>query len=782
MDIESGGNYSCKFQNDSGPIFFQMDIKKSKSGNVSEDEVEKISHQILNSLLDRNGYISKIPKKITLFFEGNNCNQFSINDEIAKDVKDLNAFNKKLIHLKIAKLSENVFPKRTRTFSEIYHSILKSLSPQKSVVKFLWKAVAGAAAAIQKTFHPGKTFDTTSLKWVQDPNGVKSVEEAMHEVAELLDQNPDELSQKAGKAFKEGLQFAKDCREGKKEDALQYMSENIVKNEGEQNKCTTVALIPGGHWENGVFEPSLWSFYRDTDGALKVIELGYGQETHSKIREFDFGRDPSQEKIKLLLDNLMRLTEEPPKSSTPSLKKLGKMGMGIKYIEEAKNALGEYAKKPSTKDLPPPEEGLSPQQTASIIDFKESLFIEAGGSPLEIEEFENISPILKISPIKLVYETLRTQFPEVPIQDKVLFSMQIFQKRLSQILAAESTMEKKERAFWLNKLETDYKRLENKIEKSGASSDILKEFTSLESNVKKLRGKCEELRNKELSTQTKQVEKLKNVSQKDFEIEMPEQSIKKTGKSEKLKLERVSKTDLKAIKELDEAFKSKEAKAISVVVEKLSFLSSRMDDLVENKKYEAAIELFRNIMPYIPAPSDCGGKNSVKNIEATGFWKLLVDEGDSNQPKKISDEIGKMTQYFWESKVKTGNLPLKPDEWIFMFNNEAALFQLTYVRKAILDKKMQPVLAGLNEKIDQRKLDYVNKQSELNKKIEKINVKIKNQEKLITELTKENENNKSNFEKAKATLQEEVDQINKELEVFSEQNKNKSTKKTKNED
>lgn len=554
--------------------------------------------------------------------------------------------------LKIIHIAEQKLPRRRRTINEIERSLYDKWPEAKPVAVMLLSLVVVPLARLISLFRPGMIFDTASMKWQEDPTGAGAVRSAMGEVIVLLKQDKDPNSQKVIDSFEKGLNFVNDWKTGNKVDAINKVFDSLEDG----------VSIPGGYWSEGEFNPVQWTFYSDADGKLCVNQLGYGKEDGQKLQSFVFEPHVDDEKVKMMLDNLMKLSE--PAATTPAPKPgvIISAAYAVMAMKDKEVQAGTEAK--------PEVEG-----SKSSLDYMHSLFHEGGGTALPAENFPKTKPILSTNPLKLLQETIRTQFPEANLQDKALFSMHFLYNRMTKILIALPEMNQKDRSYWLHKLEKDYSSLQNRLEKNNLPNEILQSLDVFSGKINEFKSALGKLQADELKLSQKRMKNLDSVSQEKIQAQVKTDFKKSTDAAATKQQGRISAADRANLTVLHDAFDTV-TDNIQKVEDTLATLTDSVDAYVEAGNYEAAIELSREMMPLIPPPD-------------TLFWRYLQGNGTGEQAKGISDSIGKLSQYFWESKVKTNNMLLKPDEIVYMINIQSAFNELILAREVILKRKSE---------------------------------------------------------------------------------------------
>ncbi len=508
-----------------------------------------------------------------------------------------------------------------------FSEIQKSLLRLCPSTGLFWKLVIYPIALVTRFLFPGQIIDKSSL------------EGALREMVDLLGSCEDEASKAAAKTFNEGLSAVESwsrSNSAQRQALAGELAQNIINN--------PAVVIPGGYWKSkDKFEPLLWSFHKNAEGNLYLEELSYG-----KTREYVFEGPLEKMKLERLLLNLLALST--PREETK--------GLGLKqFIATAYVVSATYSVN-SNNELA--EEIPSFINPPKYDEFREGLCVEAGGKPV-YEESQSRNVHSK-DPMKLVQEVLRVQYPEAAFKDKALFSIHYLHHRVSRILESLPSMRHKERKKWLERLNKEQQNLHLQLEKSAYALDLEKTFGTY---LHKLKERITELEKNSYEVQKKEQQKLNHASNSTFKLSY--QPFKSELTKEQSSVEQITKADRQELDALQTVFKIGDG---AELVKILKSLTARTDHFVAQKQYATAIDFYRLIMERFPL-----------------FDQFQLKE--SNQMKEFSSELGKLSQYYWEAKVRTANLAILPDEWIFLLNTEAILQSLIESRHELLSTSRQ---------------------------------------------------------------------------------------------
>lgn len=670
---------SCAFQIGNKDYLIQVKVKSKDSSDLYK---QKIIRSVISQAIDH----QKGGKNITISFDKEKVT-FSVGEEtpVEWQEKPIPATESAI---KIIDFTKQAFERRTRSFQEISQSLLQKWPNKLPFPYFLSYFVITIAAAIKRLF-ASDVLDTKAMGLHADPHDERALEDAMEEVCRVFSSTGGS-DQKELDSFYKGIALAKGWRSTdpqQKKIALDKAADLL----SSPGKDMPLISIPGGYWkQEGIFEPILWSFSRDKEGHLRVIEMAYGSDTGETARSYTV-KESSEIKIRQMLGNLLALSAKPQEQKTILSSEIIRVGFLKAYQRMyASSDMPIAGPIPSIKHLIDP---------MNMNRFREALFIEAGGVPIPSSNLPAASrDLLREDPLKLIHETIRLQFPEAPLTDKTLFSLHLLHKRMEKVLAAVPDLTAKERRYWLEKLAQDYKSLERQLEKADMPAQVSQVFEVFEAHLKSLKGEIARVEASSLELQKRRLTRLDHVASKPYEIHIDSAAASQMEPRGPAGM-RLIVADLQEVNQLRAAFASRNEQTIPLVLATLKTLTSRVDALVAGRQYESAVLLYRSIMPFLPDPSPVTGlEKSSREVVEAGFWHTLVDvkgdasvlRGRSDQVKALSDELGKLSQYFWEARVKTGTLTLKPDEWIYMLNTEAAMHQLMHIRQKIVELIPEP--------------------------------------------------------------------------------------------
>lgn len=672
--------FTCTFQKESKSYLIQLKVE----GATTDLNNLPVIKTIVKETIGKDSYLQQANKNIRLKIEPT---RIRVYNGLAIDPTD---YDREALPapaviptLRIIDVANRTLPLRTLTFSENYNSLWLSWPIWIPVVNFAWWLVICPLICLARCYYPKKVLDTSTLQFKSDPHHRLALEDALQEAVDIMEPYQQEASKGIVTSFREAVNRAKAWRENPATRAEQ--TDNLFARLEENLTNNKPMVIAGGYWKDRkIFEPILWSFTLGP-GHVVLSEMAYGKEGLTP-RLYTFEK-LEKDKCKQLLYNLMALTE---KESDIRQWKAHDF-YALAYVG-AIIAMSEHHDHDS--DHLPEELAFLP---SSIHQFKEALIVEAGGKPLPVHEHTSATRCkLSNDPMKLIHEILHNQFPEAPFENKALFSLHVLHHRLNIVLQALPTLSKEEKEYWISHLQKKYTSLQRQLGKAnyGNSKEAMAVFGNA---LQKLKLELDKQHSQSKEGQENRIQQLNQVKSHSYQVKLDTSHLTFVEERQATTLEKVIPADVKDIELLSQAFEQVPAKnphALPLIEVQLKKLVFRINALIVAKQYEAAKEICRLILPLIPEPSDAKAVDSILKIVETGFWKALLDVSEdvaaqkarASQIKSISDEWGKLTHYFWECKVRTDTLLLQADEWVYMLNMEAALWQCMQIRMKLLDK------------------------------------------------------------------------------------------------
>lgn len=674
--------FTCTFQKE-GKLYL---IQLKAEGNATDLNNQKVIRTIVEQTIGQNSYLQQVNKNIRLKIEPDRIrvyNGLAMNPtDYDRNALPIPAF---IPTLRIIDLANRSLPSRTLTFRENYASLWLSWPIWIPVVNFAWWLVICPLICLARCYYPRQVLDASSLQFKADPHHRLSLEDALQETVTIMEPYQHEASQNVVTSLKEAVKRAKAWREDSNSRTEQ--TDHLYSKLQENLANSKPTVIAGGYWKDKkTFEPILWSFSRNVQGHTILSEMAYGIEGCSP-RNYRF-EAIDETKCKHLLYNLMALTEK--EIDIRQWKKQDYYAIAFVGI------IGHHTQEVAYGEDHPTNH--QPFNITSLGQFKEQLIVEAGGKLMLVQDHPAGTRFkLSKDPMKLIQEIINNYFPEDPFDNKALFSLHVLHHRLNLVLQALPILSKEDKEYWISHLQKKYTSLQRQLGKAGYGNS--KEAMAIFGNaLQKLKEELGKQASQAKEGQVNRVQQLNRVkSNAPYQVKLDKKHFAFVEEKKTVIIEKVNQADLKDVELLSQAFEQvpeMNPHALSLVEVQLKKLVTRVNGLIVAKQYDAAKEICRLILPLIPEPSDAKDVDTILNIVETGFWKVLLSTTDndaarkerSNQIKTISDEMGKLTQYFWESKVRTDTLLLQSDEWVYMLNMETAMWQFIQIRMKLLDK------------------------------------------------------------------------------------------------
>lgn len=468
-------------------------------------------------------------------------------------------------------------------------------------------------------------------------------------------------------------------------------------------------LLPTGYWTTPeTFRPLQFTFsYKE--GKLHLTQMATGTQSGidhilpSNINFKDLGS---------LIGTLMLLSTKP--SVLPSEPSNGDQ-FTLELIESFQGGSEKVSVKVQLLKLffpgffKKPEESKSPTDAVAekakksetpsnffvdetrMKEFVAQLALAFGGEKVTVADTQ---PRERASqdPWYLLHQTLRLQFPETPLSDKILFTFSLLSDRLTQVLSGIPEMTQLEREQWTFKLKSDWDELNKQLQKEYDDPDVLHTLLGGGGNPFAVIGE----RLAELHTT---VAKLSKQAEERHALNFERTFLSSLGgtfaasrggiiktadqvadKSPKLAPSKIGKTDIENVKALKGSWNSDASIPVEATLDDFEKISTRLNELVESKDYADALRLYRMAMEELPPP----------NSEHP-FWKRL-SRVESSQPfERFNRALDNMTHFFWEAKLKRSESEQTPEEYVDMMCTEAAMLYALGVRGDWVAKNLDKI-------------------------------------------------------------------------------------------
>lgn len=678
--------------------------------------------------------------------EGNRVNFGSqdnsrINAQPKKDVRVINistqAFKEQSVKPK------DYFIQKTLSLKETYRKLCESTTTTLNAPLKFVASIALAPVALFNFLISPKMKSTENLPAdLKTKNDMIKLLQAQQEVFNV-NKEDDPNVKKFGEEFglnaqmQEALDLAKEPLSDRSlrnsaanqmaSDILQRVAlvDNKVATDNLERAQVNLAIIPAGFWKDGVYQPSLIAISRNEEGKLCLSEITFGDKEGMYVRDFKWDQLPDEKQLANLISAFIEQANAPQPSDKSSISDktmqdaeiVSKMGdyEPPKEAEKAKapagnevmiggvkvtmpiidipsldiNAHGaqdiERIAQPhhlqNPKDKPDPLQQSKEVRAKGIEELRENAVVMSGATPMPANQQRR--EIVRQDPWKLLHEAIRVQFPEVPFADKAVFAVGVMNHKLNQVINDWDGLSKTEKKEWIKRLNNDYDHLVRQMESQGLSHselqkiDIFGKFReSLNELSKKLPADWVE---KELNAREAVFDKVVSAEPS---IRIPKTQAEKVVEGKRKPPSVLTAQDIDAAYRLGQIASSSNMSSEELAELKLGYekLAERMDSLVANKNYEEAKELYKIAVRNLPPPGEAA------------LWKTL--KANDREIEGLSKSLAAMSKNFWETKLKSNDVPLTPSEWVDMRNVEMGiLFMLDLKRENIIERIRD---AGIN--------------------------------------------------------------------------------------
>ncbi|WP_148265737.1 hypothetical protein [Parachlamydia acanthamoebae] len=586
------------------------------------------------------------------------------------------------LRIRILSIAARALPKSGRSMKEIRQELLKTWPNRVPIIKLFWGIAILPLCALMHILSLRK-YDLGDLDIATNPEHEKSLLTLLEWSKHALDLKKETDSLLSlGEEFTMANQFEEAIQIGKllqgdtsKATLAQKYAHNIVdrfKKIEERPDAINLMLIPTGYWKKKTFQPVLLAFYRNAEGKLGLTEFTYGKK-NKDARDFVWDKEINADEFSKFLAPLLGL-EEKVKTSAPSknIARAAYLQMGaVNLRENAMQNMAEQGIQGAASFIP----GVL-EESGSNQAFREQIWVSSGATfvPSRAEKRGKI----RTSPDKIIHEMIRLQFGDSAAADKATFTLAILNDRLEKVIKALPQMRLEDKLKWLKLLEQDQKRLERQLAKSSGNPqfkelvlDPASPFSAFSKRIHDLKIELAKLDKMQASYHKKRAGILNKVKNFPIRLEIPLKLQTKQKRKEEIQIQ-ISEADLKLIEDIKAGFTNPTVDNVRETTKQLLALGERLDQLVDEKKYTATIELYRSIIPYIPSPI------SKDPLQPVTIYDLLlqkaIQEGKSELLDQFSASLEKLTHYSWEARVKSRDLPLTSSEWVHTINHQAVLY------------------------------------------------------------------------------------------------------------
>ncbi|MGE4575291.1 MAG: hypothetical protein AB7E63_13145, partial [Parachlamydia sp.] len=683
---------------------FQMSMQVEANASLNDARLIQIIEDVL-------GQVKEKPiKNLKLNVKDLSAITFEINQDqqVQKLSSELKQALPEDLRIKIVSATARALPKNFRSIKEIRQSLLDTWPSNVPVIKLLWNVAVHPLSLLGRLLFL-KKYDISGLDLVQSPHDKRAFLTALEWSKDALDlKSEDDSLLPLGEEFtlaaqfKEAIETGKGQETGSKQTLAKKYAEQILERfekVEDVDRAVNLMLIPTGYWKDRAFEPVLLAFYRHPEGYLALTELTYGQKNAAVSHDFGWKDGIDADKLSVYLAPILGLTEKTTDSQDfkkdnvyrlAYLKWMALKGKGAQNLGESE-VLGEGEGIPTTVEA-----------------FRQGIWGTSGAVFLEPSPQRRMK--VNRDPQQLVHETIRLQFSGSAAAEKAVFTLAILNDRLEKVLKALPQLREEEKRKWLHQLEKDQKRLERQLGKASGDiefKDIIfgpnSAFSSYTKRIEQLKGELTKLERKEAAYQKKRLALFTKVKSVPTLLKVPE-GFSIQAKTQKISSKEILAFDLKMVSEIQERFENPSMENVEATLEQLKTIAGRLDELVDQKKYQAAKELYRSVMSHLPLPisGDPGRAETFYDI----LYQVCLDQGNSQLLDQFSASLEKFSHFFWEAKIKTADMPLTASDWVHAINQQAVLLRLIEDRKTYIES-IYPGQLDLNALKDPQKREKI---------------------------------------------------------------------------
>ncbi len=591
--------------------------------------------------------------------------------------------------VKVFQASDIVLSTRTKTFSEIYTSLYETWPGKIPILHYFWMLAVYPLAALIRLFPPSVYDHLTELKKLKLPHDEDSLLTTLKWVRETFSSyaEGDPLNS-LGKEFTlcsqlaEAESLGRDWHDLSKQASLPELSakeimrryNSLKQHSDARGKAINLMFIPTGYWsEEGIYQTVILSLYRNDKGKFCLSEISSGDNQGATSHDYEW-EEMDEATLKFLLSTLMNRSKQPNAEQQSPFQETKVSAIYVGSVGDIElNKLKFDDSTPKTKEKPLTEQ-----------EFRDKVYFSAKANKLKPREGSRKKG--SDDPDKRIFEAIRKSFPEHPLSDKTIFTFGILSNRLEKIIVGLPQMNEEEKVRWIEILEKDVRSFQRLMRNTFGNEAAFNKLLETDSPFKKL---CQRL--KELSIEVDNLpsmltkrrearaETLNDPNQGNYLLTIST-DIKPIGEVSVLKSQsetQISPEDLKLVDSVIAGWQSPSQDNLEKTLKSLALLAERIDKLVDQKAYVDVNKLYRSIMPFLPTPRMDSTNNN--------FWKVLASQAEVDISSQVfirfCDSLTKISQYNWETKIKTGDLPLKPDEWVYEIKTQAAITQSIFLRQ-----------------------------------------------------------------------------------------------------
>lgn len=608
--------------------------------------------------------------------------------------------------VKVMHLAQLRLPQKVKTVKEIIQDLFRKWSVEKPAAKFFAGLIIYPLSLLIRIFCPKRDDYQTFFNQMTEQDQPDSLLADLKWSLDIFNfPEKENLSQEFHLSFqlKEAIQQAEHLKKTKDVDVAQPIAEQIMarweqakRQEGQIN----LSLIASGYWCDNHFYPSLFSFYKDNQGRFCLSAFqkhGFGEIP----LDYSFPEDLTAIQLSKVLKTFFILSFKPPQKRQEDIYKdlLGGLygplqeGLLRNHLYDKEQNLEDLLEKVE-QDLQEFDSDDAPKDLMSfpnlnLQDFYQQLWASVGAVSFTREGRKTH---LLNDPWKILQETLQMQFSEIPPNEKFLFVLGLFHVKAEALVrnfAYFSDLEKKQ---WTDRLKTEFKSLERASRKVYGDDAVLREFIQgnifekTRTLIAQLHDSMEDQAERQPETILKRLISLDQIPKQSFVVQAP---LQHSHEKNNLTLG-LSPQILQQIEHIHDLITTIESDTDIIqntqrLHEELSAFSVRMDELVENKKFQEVLSLYHLLHEILPVPNYYSTDNC---------WNILrnnLNEGTFFD--LLSRDLAKIAHYFWESKLRLRE-ELTPQEAVDLLNMQAILEFFLLARQEIALNQLKNVVPG----------------------------------------------------------------------------------------
>lgn len=580
--------------------------------------------------------------------------------------------------VRVMNASERTLPRKTFSVKENYLRLVKDHAVSAPVVHQLWALVAAPIALILRIFQH-KGVDLSLIKQQTKPATENLLPSTLEWMQDLFKEEMAEDPLKAeGEAYTFKQQIAEALALGKSMNTLDpekkaaEITETLLARFQEkkgQGKPLNLMLLPLGYRDAKTFHPLMLAFSVNAQGELRLSRFEQGNYTHETQMELVWDKAPEKEKLQETLKVLLMLTQAPlNKKHKKGAMNLLREGAKLKIVEEAFRVMPGAA--PIEGDVP---FDFDKQQIPT------KLLLASGAKPLPYDETRRQQ--IGDDPWKILQETIRKQFPDMPIIDKMQFSYAVIRDRLQLVLDQYKHLSSRERAHWLQKLDHDVQSLRRMFYKEGGIDDetflnpLKREIDALQERLKDL-----VVITKEEAEESFSVFKSAKAQNTKLAISSKKELNEQLRKAAANQPSALTPQDFQRMTGFQNALIN--AQKIPDLLPAHKALNDRIDELMNEGQIEDALYLSTILMRKMRA---------LKTVDEMPDL-YLSEENTGADSEQYSIELKRTAHFFSEAKIKTEGFPLSPSEMLGLQFLKSSVLRLILAEKIRIFSRLKNLM------------------------------------------------------------------------------------------